>query len=140
MTPEEQQPQISVESAIPTKESEKAVEDREKNAKLRIDNDGLRERNQLWKQGKNDELARAWDEHAVRMGLINKLLVLTIIWMVFIFLIILAVGKKQLEFSTPVMIAIITTLSTEVLGFFYVVVKYIYNEKSIPNKDIPSPK
>jgi len=67
-------------------------------------------------------------ENEIRLQLIHILLVVTIIWMIFILIIIIACGKKDLKLSDGVLITLITTSTTEVLGFFYIVLQYLFNK------------
>lgn len=81
----------------------------------------------------SERLKKYKRENKIRVQLIKDVLHLTVVWMIFVAIIITAVGLGKMHFSTSVMITIITTLTTEMLGFFYLVLKYLYNEKQIEN-------
>lgn len=83
------------------------------------------------------KLKKYENEHTTRIDLSNKLLVLTVMWLLFILLIVVGCAKGDIYLSDAVIITLITTSTVEVLGFMYLVLKYMFNiESSSKDKEM----
>lgn len=68
------------------------------------------------------------DENNARNYLTSAIFTITVIWMFFILMIVLACGKGNLVLSDTVIVTLITTTTANVFGFMYIVSKYLFNE------------
>ena len=74
------------------------------------------------------QLKRLLDDNKARKSFSQRLFVITILWMFIVLLIVIQCGRKTLILSDGVLIALITTTTANVFGFFYVVVNYLFNK------------
>jgi hypothetical protein len=74
------------------------------------------------------QLKRLLDDNKARKSFSQRLFVITILWMFIVLLIVIQSGRKALILSDGVLIALITTTTANVFGFFYVVVNYLFNK------------
>lgn len=78
---------------------------------------------------KKEQLHRFKSENKGRRNLRNQIFCVTVLWMfsVLAFVVLCSMGK--LKVSDSVEIALITTTTANVFGFFYVVVNYLFNKE-----------
>jgi len=72
------------------------------------------------------------DEHNQKISLIRDLFGLSMTWIIVSILIVVYAGKGDLNLSDSVLITLITTTTAEVLGFFGIVLKYLYSNDGKP--------
>ncbi|PHR46743.1 MAG: hypothetical protein COA32_09685 [Fluviicola sp.] len=84
------------------------------------------------------KVKRYKDEHTTRISLVEKLFVLTCMWLIFTAIIIFGVGLGDIQLSDKVLITILSTTTVEVLGYLTVVLLYLFNKDGAPvsNLDI----
>ena len=77
------------------------------------------------------QLKRLIDDNNARKTYSYWLFAVTVLWMIFVLMIVVQCGRQAIVLSDGVLIALITTTTANVFGFFYVVVNYLFNrEKS----------
>jgi hypothetical protein len=77
------------------------------------------------------QLRRLIDDNKARKTYSYWLFAVTVLWMFFVLMIVVQCGRHAILLSDGVLIALITTTTANVFGFFYVVVNYLFNrEKS----------
>lgn len=77
------------------------------------------------------QLKRLIDDNKARKTYSYWLFAVTVLWMLFVLMIVVQCGRGAILLSDGVLIALITTTTANVFGFFYVVVNYLFNrEKS----------
>jgi uncharacterized membrane protein (DUF485 family) len=81
----------------------------------------------------NNELLREQvnkfkEDNEARRKFATALFVVTVIWMVFILIIVVAYGRGWLQYPSAVVITLITTTTANVFGFMYIVANYLFNK------------
>jgi len=77
------------------------------------------------------QLKRLLDDNKARKTYSYWIFAVTVLWMFFVLMIVVQCGRGVINLSEGVLIALITTTTANVFGFFYVVVNYLFNrEKS----------
>lgn len=76
---------------------------------------------------KKAEIKRYKKEHRIRIKLVNQLFIFSIIFLGVVFVIVTLNSLQCIYISDQVMITILTSSTAEILGFFYLVLKYLYN-------------
>ena len=74
------------------------------------------------------QLKRLLDDNKARKSFSIWIFVLTVLWMFLVLLIVIQCSRKVFFLSDGVLIALITTTTANVFGFFYVVVNYLFNK------------
>jgi hypothetical protein len=75
-----------------------------------------------------EALKRLVDDNHARKSYSQWLFAITVIWMFVVLIIVIQCGRRSLVLSDGVLIALITTTTANVFGFFYVVVNYLFNK------------
>lgn len=74
------------------------------------------------------QLIRLIDDNKARKTFSQRLFFITVLWMFIVLVIVIQCGRKAIVLSDGVLIALITTTTANVFGFFYVVVNYLFNK------------
>jgi len=74
------------------------------------------------------QLRRLLDDNKARKSFSLWIFALTVLWMFLVLMIVLQCGRGVFMLSDGVLIALITTTTANVFGFFYVVVNYLFNK------------
>jgi hypothetical protein len=74
------------------------------------------------------QLKRLIDDNKARKMFSQRLFFITVLWMFIVLVIVIECGRKKITLSDGVLIALITTTTANVFGFFYVVVNYLFNK------------
>jgi hypothetical protein len=74
------------------------------------------------------QLKRLLDDNNARKSFSQWLFAITVIWMFVVLIIVIQCGRQSIILSDSVLIALITTTTANVFGFFYVVVNYLFNK------------
>jgi hypothetical protein len=74
------------------------------------------------------QLKRLIDDNKARKMFSQRLFFITVLWMFIVLVIVIQCGRKVITLSDGVLIALITTTTANVFGFFYVVVNYLFNK------------
>jgi hypothetical protein len=74
------------------------------------------------------QLKRLLDDNKARKTFSQWLFSITVLWMFIVLMIVIQCGRQALILSDGVLIALITTTTANVFGFFYVVVNYLFNK------------
>ncbi|MCC9136955.1 hypothetical protein ACFSKU_05305 [Pontibacter silvestris] len=76
-----------------------------------------------------ERLKRLRDDNEARKNFADRIFRVTVIWMFCILVVVILGGMGKLIYSDAVLIALITTTTANVFGFFYVVVNYLFNKE-----------
>ena len=74
------------------------------------------------------QLKRLLDDNRARKIFSNIIFAITVLWMFLVLFIVIQCSRKVFNLSDGVLIALITTTTANVFGFFYVVVNYLFNK------------
>jgi hypothetical protein len=74
------------------------------------------------------QLKRLLDDNKARKSFSIWIFVLTVLWMFLVLMIVVQCSRGVFRLSDGVLIALITTTTANVFGFFYVVVNYLFNK------------
>ncbi|MBO9201384.1 MULTISPECIES: hypothetical protein [Niastella] len=74
------------------------------------------------------QLKRLLDDNKARKVFSVIIFAITILWMFLVLIIVVQCSRKVFHLSDGVLIALITTTTANVFGFFYVVVNYLFNK------------
>lgn len=74
------------------------------------------------------QLKRLLDDNKARKNFSVFIFAITVLWMFLVLFIIIQCSRKKFVLSDGVLIALITTTTANVFGFFYVVVNYLFNK------------
>ena len=74
------------------------------------------------------QLKRLLDDNKARKNFSVFIFAITVLWMFLVLFIIIQCSRKKFILSDGVLIALITTTTANVFGFFYVVVNYLFNK------------
>ena len=74
------------------------------------------------------QLKRLLDDNKARKVFSIIIFAITIMWMFLVLIIVVQCSRKVFHLSDGVLIALITTTTANVFGFFYVVVNYLFNK------------
>jgi hypothetical protein len=86
------------------------------------------ESNALDKAMKQAQLQKFRDDNNARKGLGQSIFIVTVVWMILVYILLIENGRGHLVFSDTVLVTIITTTTMNVFGFLYVVVNYLFNK------------
>ena len=75
------------------------------------------------------QLKRLLDDNKARKVFSVIIFAITILWMFLVLIIVVQCSRKVFHLSDGVLIALITTTTANVFGFFYVVVNYLFNKE-----------
>ena len=75
------------------------------------------------------QLKRLLDDNKARKKFSVFIFAITVLWMFLVLFIVVQCSRKVFILSDSVLIALITTTTANVFGFFYVVVNYIFNKE-----------
>lgn len=75
-----------------------------------------------------EKFNRLVDDNRARKAFSYWIFTITVLWMFLVLMIVLQCGRGTLRLSDGVLIALITTTTANVFGFFYVVVNYLFNK------------
>jgi hypothetical protein len=75
-----------------------------------------------------ENLKRLIEDNKARKTFSYWIFTATILWMFFVLMIVVQVGRRSIILSDGVLIALITTTTANVFGFLYVVVNYLFNK------------
>jgi len=75
------------------------------------------------------QLKRLLDDNKARKVFSIIIFAITILWMFLVLFIVVQCSRKAFHLSDGVLIALITTTTANVFGFFYVVVNYLFNKE-----------
>lgn len=76
-----------------------------------------------------EKLKRLVDDNKARKSFSYWIFTVTVIWMFLVLMIVVQCGRQTIMLSDGVLIALITTTTANVFGFFYVVVNYLFNKE-----------
>lgn len=76
-----------------------------------------------------ERLKRLRDDNEARKNFADRIFRVTVIWMFCILIVVVLCGVGWMAFTDTVLIALITTTTANVFGFFYVVVNYLFNKE-----------
>jgi hypothetical protein len=74
------------------------------------------------------QLKRLIDDNRARKTFSNWIFAITVLWMFVVLMIVIQCSRRVFFLSDGVLIALITTTTANVFGFFYVVVNYLFNK------------
>lgn len=74
------------------------------------------------------QLKRLLDDNKARKVFSVIIFVITVLWMFLVLFIVIQCSRKVFHLNDGVLIALITTTTANVFGFFYVVVNYLFNK------------
>jgi hypothetical protein len=74
------------------------------------------------------QLKRLIDDNKARKSFSQWIFVITVLWMFAVLMVVIQCSRKIFVLSDGVLIALITTTTANVFGFFYVVVNYLFNK------------
>jgi hypothetical protein len=74
------------------------------------------------------QLKRLLDDNRARKSFSVFIFAITVLWMFLVLFIVVQCSRKVFILSDGVLIALITTTTANVFGFFYVVVNYLFNK------------
>ena len=74
------------------------------------------------------QLKRLLDDNKARKNFSVFIFAITVLWMFLVLFIVIQCSRKKFMLSDGVLIALITTTTANVFGFFYVVVNYLFNK------------
>ncbi|HUP11435.1 MAG TPA: hypothetical protein VM187_04470, partial [Niastella sp.] len=74
------------------------------------------------------QLKRLLDDNKARKNFSVFIFGITVLWMFLVLFIVIQCSRKKFVLSDGVLIALITTTTANVFGFFYVVVNYLFNK------------
>ena len=74
------------------------------------------------------QLKRLLDDNKARKVFSVIIFAITVLWMFLVLFIVIQCSRKVFHLSDGVLIALITTTTANVFGFFYVVVNYLFNK------------
>jgi hypothetical protein len=74
------------------------------------------------------QLKRLLDDNKARKKFSVFIFAITVLWMFLVLFIVVQCSRKVFILSDGVLIALITTTTANVFGFFYVVVNYLFNK------------
>lgn len=77
------------------------------------------------------ELDRIEDENEIRHDLTRYILRFNALWMMCVLTILALTGQKVLLFSDTVIVTLLTTTTTQVLGFGVIVTNYLYKQTAV---------
>lgn len=106
---------------------EKAV-DAEQKEEQYVNREYSREMEKLGLEMRVAEIDRYKDEHSVRLNLIKDIFTFTCIWLILVFILVFGCAMGNLDLSDSVLITILTTSTAQVLGFFVIVLNYLFNK------------
>lgn len=75
-----------------------------------------------------EQIQRLKDDNEARKNFSQRIFTLTVMWLFFILLIVLGCAMNIIHLSDSVLIALITTSTINVLGFFTAVTLYLFNK------------
>jgi hypothetical protein len=75
-----------------------------------------------------EALKRLVEDNHARKSFSQWIFAVTVLWMFVVIMIVIQCGRKIITLSDGVLIALITTTTANVFGFFYVVVNYLFNK------------
>jgi hypothetical protein len=75
-----------------------------------------------------EALKRLIDDNHARKSFSQWIFAVTVLWMFSVLMIAIQCGRGSLVLSDGVLIALVTTTTANVFGFFYVVVNYLFNK------------
>lgn len=75
------------------------------------------------------QLKRLLDDNKARKVFSIIIFAITVLWMFLVLFIVVQCSRKAFHLSDGVLIALITTTTANVFGFFYVVVNYLFNKE-----------
>ena len=75
------------------------------------------------------QLKRLIDDNKARKSFSNWIFAVTVLWMFMVLMIVVQCGRRIIMLSDGVLVALITTTTANVFGFFYVVVNYLFNKE-----------
>jgi hypothetical protein len=93
---------------------------------IELNANAVRELN-VEKQIAQEQLNRLIDDNQARKRFSQWIFTVTIAWMFCVLMIVVQCARGNFHLSDGVMIALITTTTANVFGFFYVVVNYLFN-------------
>jgi hypothetical protein len=76
-----------------------------------------------------EHLKRLIEDNKARKTFSYWIFIATVLWMFFVLMIVVQVGRRAIMLSDGVLIALITTTTANVFGFLYVVVNYLFNKE-----------
>jgi hypothetical protein len=82
----------------------------------------------LEKEYSKAQLKRLLDDNKARKIFSVIIFAITVLWMFLVLIIVVQCSRKVFHLSDGVLIALITTTTANVFGFFYVVVNYLFNK------------
>ncbi len=85
--------------------------------------------NRIEDEFKSEQLKRLREDNAARKNFSIAIFIITVIWMFLVLWIVFNCAKGGLHLSDAVLIALITTTTANVFGFFYLVVNYLFNKE-----------
>jgi hypothetical protein len=74
------------------------------------------------------QLKRLLDDNKARKSFSQWIFAITVIWMFMVLVVVIQCSRNVFVLSDGVLIALITTTTANVFGFFYVVVNYLFNK------------
>jgi len=88
----------------------------------------VREFSDLEEEYSRVQLRRLLDDNKARKAFSQWIFAITVLWMFMVLIIVIQCSRGVFMLSDGVLIALITTTTANVFGFFYVVVNYLFNK------------
>jgi hypothetical protein len=87
------------------------------------------EKNYLENKRRSAFVEKFLSENTLRQTLTHRIFKFTCIWLAIVLLIVISCGLGLLKLSDTVIITLITTTTANVIGFFVLVIRYLFNPK-----------
>ena len=97
-------------------------------ARVNVKEANVREVSDLEEEYSRAQLKRLLDDNKARKSFSIWIFAITVLWMFMVLMIVLQCSRGVFRLSDGVLIALITTTTANVFGFFYVVVNYLFNK------------
>ena len=100
-----------------------------KDAQVNIKEEIADEIRDLEEEYSRAQLKRLVEDNKARKTFSYWIFTVTVVWMFLVLMIVIQCGRQSIRLSDGVLIALITTTTANVFGFFYVVVNYLFNKE-----------
>jgi hypothetical protein len=102
--------------------------DEPEDTRVTVKEANVREVSDLDEEFSRAQLKRLIDDNKARKTFSQWIFALTVLWMFGVMMVVIQCSRQVLILSDGVLIALITTTTANVFGFFYVVVNYLFNK------------
>jgi hypothetical protein len=121
-------PHPSVASQSEAKDLLQSKPDEPADERVNVKEANVREVSDVEEAFSEAQLKRLLDDNKARKSFSIWIFVLTVLWMFLVLMIVVQCSRGVFRLSDGVLIALITTTTANVFGFFYVVVNYLFNK------------